>query len=84
MYSWHCKNTLSKGNFGNMTSLREGCPPEIVDQFVQNLDLKDVANLRLTNRPMAGLSTNQSFKARFLVRTVDLTRESLETFVEMT
>lgn len=57
---------------------------EIIESIVVLLDLSDICNLRLAGRLIALKVTQDHFKSFFFSKTIDLTRQSLQAFVEAT
>lgn len=62
----------------------EGLPNEIVETIVTYLDLESIRNLRQTSHTLSAKATQDRFKSFFYSKRVDITRPSLEAFVEAT
>lgn len=60
----------------------EGLPNEIVETVVGYLDLQSIGSLRHTSRTLAAKATQDRFKSFFKSKHVDITRPSLQAFVE--
>lgn len=62
----------------------EACPAEVIEEVVRYLTLADICSLRLSSRYLATNATQDIFKSYFLAKHVDLAKESLEKFVQIT
>ena len=66
------------------TACLQNLPVEIVENVVTWLSLEDARNLRLASRLLASKVSEGSFKSYYRIKRLDLTRESLERFVQAT
>jgi hypothetical protein len=67
-----------------MASYFEALPPEMVEQIVSSLPLRDIASLRLTSRTAKNKASQQSFTSYFKHKNIDVTTGSLQNFERMT
>lgn len=67
-----------------MTQSLPDLPVEVVEAVVCNLVLDDIRNLRHVSAVLAAKASQGSFKMYFRTKHVDLTKQSLENFVEIT
>jgi hypothetical protein len=63
-----------------MTPVLEDLPTELFEGIVQQLDLSDIYNLRLSSRLLASKATQHHFKSFFRKKRVNLDERSLTTF----
>jgi hypothetical protein len=64
-----------------MAPVLNDLPNELFERIVQQLDLFDTCNLRLSSRLLASKATQRHFKSFFRRKHVDLDERSLTNFV---
>ncbi|EGP84667.1 unnamed protein product [Zymoseptoria tritici ST99CH_3D1] len=59
-------------------------PPELFHRVTDQLELPDIKNLRLINRALEHIVTDDNFRSLFVSKRVELTRRNLEKFAWIT
>lgn len=67
-----------------MASHLGSLPVEVLETITSRLDIGDVCSLRLTARELAVKTSQKSYKALFVSKSVNVSRESLQALVKVT